>query len=223
MRRRAAALLVLTAVVVGGALPVAAGVDEAVAGLRKQPLYVDPDSRVRPDIAVVLDALDDAAVPVFVAVVPQAAADAEQLGVDGVLLRIVERLARPEAVVLVVTDGEELQAGGGAPGVDPVGALDRVLAARLEQPFTSQTLTGALVDFTREVSADVPEAAPGGVSRRTVGLTGLVAVAVLTAGWLYVRAQRRVLAPAALTASDSAEDRAGWQGAREPDEGIVGS
>ncbi len=219
MRRLPALLLVLGAVLGGTAAAAAAEVDEVVRGLREQPLYVDPDSTVQPDAGVVLDALEEAAVPIYVVVVPQADAAAQELGIDGLVLRIVERLDRPDAVVLVVTDGEELQVSGGIPGVDAVAALDRVLRARLEQPFTSQTLTGALVDFTEQVSADAPRA--GGVSRRTVGLTGLVAVAVLTAGWLYVRAQRRVLDPAPLPGAHRPEDPAGWQGARAPDQGIV--
>ena len=219
MRRAAALLLVLGAALLGTGGPAAAGVDDVVRGLREQPLYVDPASTVQPDPGVVLDALEEAAVPTYVVVVPQADADAEELGIDGLLLRIVERLDRPDAVVLVVTDGEELQVSGGIPGVDAVAALDRVLTARLEQPFTSQTLTGALVDFTQQVSAQAPQG--GGISRRTVGLTGLVVVAVLSAGWLYVRAQRRVLDPTPLPGTHPAEEPAGWQGGRAPDQGIV--
>ena len=219
MRRLAPLVLVLGVVLLGSASTAAAGVDEVVRGLREQPLYVDPASAVQPDAGVVLDALEDAAVPTYIVVVPQADAAAQELGIDGLLLRIVERLDRSDAVVLVVTDGEELQVSGGIPGVDAVGALDRVLTARLEEPFTSQTLTGALVDFTEQVSAEAPQAA--GVSRRTVGLAGLVAVAVLTAGWLYVRARRRVLDPAPLSGSQRAEEPPGRQGARAPDQGTV--
>lgn len=219
MRRAALLLLVLGAALLSTAAPAAAGVDEVVRGLREQPLYVDPQSAVQPDAAVVLDALEEAAVPTYVVVVPQADAAADELGIDGLLLRIVERLDRPDAVVLVVTDGEELQVSGGIPGVDAVAALDRVLTARLEQPFNSQTLTGALVEFTDQVSAQAPQ--EGGVSRRTVGLTGLVVVAVLTAAWLYVRAQRRVLDPAELPGTHRTQEPPGWQGARAPDQGIV--
>ena len=219
MQRCAALLLVLASALLGSATPAAAGVDEVAAGLARQPLYVDPASAVQPDQGVVLDALDDVRVPTFIAVVPQDMAAAEPLGIDGLLLRVVERLDRPDAVVLIVTDGEELQVSGGNPGVDAVAALDRVLIARLEQPFTAATLTSALVEFTELVSAEAPQGP--GVSRRTVGLTGLVAVAVVTAAWLYVRAQRRVLAPVALTAAAGVEERAGWQGARQPDQGTV--
>ena len=219
MRRLALLLLVLGAALLGSASAAAAGVEEVVSGLREQPLYVDPASAVQPEAGVVLDALEDAAVPTYIVVVPQADAAAQELGIDGLLLRIVERLDRPDAVVLVVTDGEELQVSGGIPGVDAVGVLDRVLRARLEQPFTSQTLTGALVDFTEQVSAEAPQEGLG--TRRTVGLAGLVAVAVLTAGWLYVRARRRVLDPAPLSDTQRAEEPPGWQGARAPDQGIV--
>ncbi len=197
MRATAALLLLLTACLLGSGTPAQASVNEIVAGLGAEPLYVAPASAVRPAAGVVRAALDEAAVPVYIAVVPQAEADAEELGIDGLLLRITDQLARPDAVVLVVTDGQELQAGGGqSSGVRPVEALDRVLAARLEEPFTAQTLTGALVEFTQQVDAGAPlSTAERGLTRRTVGLAGLVAVAALAAGWLYVRAQRRALSP----------------------------
>ena len=223
MRRSAALLLLLTAALVGPASLAQASVEEVVAGLARSPLYLAPTSAVRPDEQVVRAALERATVPVYIALVPQSEADAEELGIDGLLLRIDEQLARPGAVVLVVTDGQELQAGGGkGSGVRPVEALDRVLAARLNEPFTAETLTGALVDFADQVGGDAPGApADRGLTRRTVGLVGLVAVAALTAGWLYVRAQRRILSPEPLNATSRSEDESGWSGAPAPQKGTV--
>lgn len=220
MRRSAALLLFLTAALLGPASPAQASVEQVVAGLARSPLYVAPTSAVRPDEQVVRAALERAAVPVYIAVVPQS--DAE-LGIDGLLQRIDEQLARPGAVVLVVTDGQELQAGGGqGSGVRPVEALDRVLAARLNEPFTADALTGALVDFADQVGRDASGApAERGLTRRTVGIVGLVAVAALTAGWLYVRAQRRILSPEPLNATGRPEDESGWSGAHAPQKGSV--
>lgn len=199
---------VLTAVLL---LVGAAPVDEALRGLRQERLWVSPSSAIAPDRDVVLDALSRAPVPVHVAVVSQAEVEATELGIDGLMLQLVEGLADPKAVVLVVSDAGELQAGeGGAAGVDAAAALDRVLTARLDQPFGPETLTGAIVDLTRELEPrEVPVVE--GSTRRTLGLVGLVAaVAIGGGGLLYARSQRRLRAAAPLT-DDSAPAGPGWQ------------
>ncbi|MGI8537816.1 MAG: hypothetical protein ACR2K2_15350 [Mycobacteriales bacterium] len=202
----------------------AASVEQVVDGLRVNRLYVAPASAISPDRDAVLAALDEAEVPTYVVVVPQSDADAEELGIDGLLLRIVDRFAEREAVVLLVTDGQELQArDGGRAGADPTVALDRVLQARLDEPFTAATLTGAILEFTDRMSQGAGPVA-GGTTRRTVGLVGLVSVAALGGGgWLYIRAQRRVLASAPLSAQSRAEQGTGWQGAPEPGKGSTGA
>lgn len=215
--RPLAPLLLLTAVTLLGAAPAAADVEQVVSGLRAERLYVAPTADISLDRDAVLGALEESAVPTYVAVVPQSEADAEELGIDGLLLRIVEGLEDPRAVVLVVTDGQELQAGeGGLSGVDPGSLLDQVLVARLDEPFTPATLTSAVLDFTERVNDDARSGpASSGPTRREVGLVGLVAVAALGGGgWLYVRGQRRVLAPTPLTAQARAEQRGGWRSAR---------
>lgn len=223
MRRLAFLLLLLATALLAGALPAAASVEQLVDGLRADRLQVSPASTISPDRDAVLAALDEAAVPTYVVVVPQSDADAEELGIDGLLLRIVDRLAEPEAIVLLVTDGQELQAReGGSSGADPATALDRVLQERLDEPFTPATLTGAILEFVDRVSQQA-EPAAGGTTRRTVGLVGLVAVAALGGGgWLYLRGQRRVLASAPLTAQDQVDQEAGWRGAPEPGTGSTG-
>ncbi len=217
MRRIATLLLLLATALLTGAFPAAASVEQLVDGLRADRLQVAPASTISPDRDAVQAALDEAAVPTYVVVVPQSDADAEELGIDGLLLRIVDRLAEPEAVVLLVTDGQELQArDGGNAGADPAVALDQVLRERLDEPFTPATLTGAIVEFVDRVSQEARPVA-GGTTRRTVGLVGLVAVAALGGGgWLYVRGQRRVLASDPLTTHAHGEQEAGWRRAAEP-------
>ncbi|MBW3640365.1 MAG: hypothetical protein KY451_11030 [Actinobacteria bacterium] len=211
--RRLASILLLSAGLLLAAHPAAADAEQVVANLREQRLFIAPESAVRPDAGAVLAALDAAAVPTYVAVVPQADVDAEELGVDGLLLQIVEQLAEPGAVVLLVTDGQELQArDGGRSGADPSAVLERVLASRLDQPFTPANLTAAVVDFVEQVDQQA-QTAPAGrdTTLRTVGLTGLVVVAALGGGgWLYGRAQRRLPDPS-------------WPGASGREEGTMGS
>lgn len=218
MRRPLTVLLAMVAAVVLSAAPAAADVDEVLAGLREDPLFVSQESSVTPDQAAVREALEDLRVPTYVVVVPQSEVDSQELGIDGLTLRIVEGLADPEAVVVVVTDAQELQAAdGGRAGVDASAVLDRVLADRLDEPFGPATLTSALVDFAGQVDEGAPVATvpgePAGSTRRTIGLVGLVTVAALGGGgWLYVRAQRRVLDAAPLTRDDLTPAEPGWQG-----------
>lgn len=217
MRRPVLLVLgVLGGAVLGTAAPAFADVDDVLAGLRQDRLYVSPQSGITPDPVAVRAALEDTRVPTYVAVVPQADVDAEELGIDGLALQVLEGLADPEAVLVVVSDGQELQAvDGGQAGVDASAVLDRVLTEHLDEPFGPQTLTAALVDLARAVDEqDLPPAAGEPRSlRRTVGPAGLVAVAALGGGgWLYVRAQRRVLTEEPLTREDLTAREPGWSG-----------
>lgn len=211
--RRLASILLLSTGLLLAAHPAAADVEQVVAGLREQRLFISPQSAVRPDAGAVLAAQDAAAVPTYVAVVTQTDVDAEELGVDGLLLQIVEQLAEPGAVVLLVTDGQEIQArDGGRSGADSSAVLERVLAARLDEPFTPANLTAAIVDFVEQVDQQA-RSAPAGrdTTLRTIGLTGLVVVAGLGGGgWLYGRAQRRLPDPS-------------WPGASGREKGTMGS
>ena len=184
--------------------------DDVLAGLRQDPLFVSPTSSITPDRAVVRDALARTRVPLYVAVVAQEQVDATELGIDGLMLALVDRLADPRAVVLVVSDEGELQAGeGGSSGVDAAAALDRVLTQRLDQPFGSATLTGAIVDLAALVGPREVRVVEGS-TRRTVGLVGLVTVvAIGGGGLLYARSQRRLRAGAPLT-DEAAPTAAGW-------------
>ncbi len=194
--------------------PPAAAVDvDAVAQqLSRDPLLVDPGSAIAVDETAVRAALDDLAVPTYVVVLAQDAVDGADNGIDGVLLRTVEALDDPRAVVVVVTDAGELQAGeGGASGVDASRLLDRIVLARSEQAFDGAALTGALLEFTEAVERNGEQGARrglGGSGPRTLGLAGLVAVAVLGGAALWFRSQRQVRRAAPL--SDAEAGSGSW-------------
>jgi hypothetical protein len=201
-------LAALVALVAGLATPAAAldtgGLAERLA---EDPVLVDPRSAIRIDEQAVLQAFEQAPVPTYLVILPQRDVDSDESGIDGVLLRVVEALRDPRAVVVVVTDAGELQAGeGGASGVQASALLDRIVQARSEQTFSGQALTAALLEFARGVSGDSEEGAERGVTgldRQTVGVAGLMAVGVVAGGMLWVRSQRRVRRDAPLSDADS--------------------
>jgi hypothetical protein len=134
--------------------------------------------------------------------------DSDESGIDGVLLRVVEALQDPRAVVVVVTDAGELQAGeGGSSGVQASALLDRIVQARSEQAFNGVALTEALVEFAAGVAGGSEEGAERGVSgvdRQAVGVAGLIAVGIVGGGLLWLRTQRQVRRDAPLSETSSA-------------------
>ena len=202
--------MIVTALTVMLLLVGSPSADDVLAGLRQDRLFVSPTSSLTPDRAVVREALGRTRVPLYVAVVAQEQVDATELGIDGLMLQLVDGLADPRAVVLVVTDGGELQAGeGGSSGVDAAAVLERVLTQRLDQPFGAATLTGAIVDLAALVGPREVRVVEGS-TRRTVGLVGLVTVVVLGGGgMLHARSQRRLRAGAPLT-EEPAPTATGW-------------
>lgn len=171
--------------------------------LGEDPVLVDPRSGIRIDEGAVLAAVEAAPVPTYVVLLPQRDVDSDESGIDGVLLRVVEALKDPRAVVVVVTDAGELQAGeGGASGVQASALLDRIVQARSEQAFNGAALTEALVEFARGVAGGSEEGAERGVrgvDRQAVGVAGLIGVGILAGGLLWLRSQRRVQREAPLT------------------------
>ncbi|MBC7372652.1 MAG: hypothetical protein H7323_01500, partial [Frankiales bacterium] len=81
--------------------PASAGPDQILAALKVDPLYVAPASVLRPDEAAVRAALRRTAVPTYLAVVPHAEVDAGRLGIDGLMLELVDGLADRRTVALV--------------------------------------------------------------------------------------------------------------------------
>ena len=211
LARLLAPLLLLGLLLAPPALAVDAG--RVAAQLADDPLLVDPRSAVRVDDAAVREALEGTPVPTYVVVLPQEEVDADENGIDGILLEVVEALDDPRAVVVVVSDGGELQAGeGGASGVDASALLDRIVQERSDQEFDGTALTGALLAFADAVSRGADEGAERGLSgsgRRTVGVAGLVALAVAAGGWLWLRSQRRVRREAPLTDAETSDTQGG--------------
>lgn len=173
----------------------ALAVEDVLDALRADPLFVSADSVVVPDSDRVAAAIADSAVPTFVAVLPQERVDLEQSGIDGVMLTLLDRLDEPSAVLVVVSDEGQLQAGEGAESSLGVSALlDQVLAERIDEPFGPDTLTDALVDLVEQVSeqAGPPVVEQSGRSA-TIGIAALVGlVAIGGGGALYLRGQRRL-------------------------------
>ena len=171
--------------------------------LGEQSVLVDPRSGIRIDESAVRDAFDALPVPTYAVIVPQRDVDEDESGIDGVLLRLVEALRDPRAVVVVVTDAGELQAGeGGASGVRASALLDAIVQARSEQAFSGQALTEALLEFADGVEGGSEEGAERGVDtldRQTIGVAGLMGVALVAAGMLFLRSQRRARRQAPFT------------------------
>ena len=171
--------------------------------LGEDPVLVDPRSGIRIDEEAVLEAVERAPVPTYVVLLPQRDVDSDESGIDGVLLRVVEAMDDPRAVVVVVTDAGELQAGeGGSSGVEASALLDRIVQSRDDQAFNGVALTGALVEFAQGVAGGSQEGAERGVSgvdRQAVGVAGLIGVAIVGGGLLWLRTQRQVRREAPLT------------------------
>jgi AcrR family transcriptional regulator len=206
-------LLVALALALAVATPAAAvDADELAQQLRSDPVLVADDSAIEPDQDALREALRGLPVPTYVVVLPQSAVDEEDSGIDGVLLRVVEAMDDPRAVVVVVTDGGELQAGeGGSSGVDASAELDRIVQERSDQDFDGQTLTAALLAFADRVEQQGEEGGKRGITsspRQAIGVAGLLAVVLLGGGLLWARSQGKARRQAPLT--DTGGDQGQW-------------
>lgn len=211
-RRLLCALLVGASLLVPAGTTWAVDADAVAEQLAEDPVLVDPRAGIRIDADAVREAFTALPVPTYVLIVPQRDVDEDETGIDGVLLRLVESLRDPRAVVVVVTDAGELQAGeGGSSGVEASALLDRIVQARSEQAFSGAALTEALLEFADGVAGGSEEGAERGVDaldRQTVGVAGLVAVGVVAAGMLFLRSQRQARRQAPLTDADTG--RGSW-------------
>lgn len=207
------ALLTALALVLAGATPAAAvDADELADQLAADPVLVHEDSTVEPDAEALRDALRELPVPTYVVVLPQPVVDEEDSGIDGVLLRVVDAMDDPRAVVVVVTDGGELQAGeGGSSGVAASAELDRIVQERSDQEFDGQALTAALLDFAARVEQQGQEGGERGIAsspRQAIGVAGLLAVVLVGGGLLWARSQGKARRQAPLT--DAGGDQGQW-------------
>ena len=201
-----ASLTVSTALLLAGPAW-AVDADEVAERLGEDPVLVDPRAGIRIDEPAVRTAFEELPIPTYVLIVPQRDVDEADSGIDGVLLRVVEALDDPRAVVVVITDQGELQAGeGGASGVPASALLDAIVQARAEQAFSGQALTAALLEFAEGVAGRSDEGAERGVDgldRQTIGVAGLVVVAVVAGGMLWARSQRKVTRESPLTDAEA--------------------
>jgi hypothetical protein len=188
--------IALAAVALLAAPAAAVDADAVAERLAEDPVLVDQRSAIRIDEDAVLEAVEAAPVPTYVLILPQSDVDRDESGIDGVLLRVVEALNDPRAVVVVVSDVGELQAGeGGSSGVEASLLLDRIVQSRDATAFNGQALTAALVEFAQAVGRTGEEGAERGITgsgRRTVGVAGLIGVLLVGGGLLWFRSQRQV-------------------------------
>ncbi len=172
---------------------------DVAAELQTTPVYVDPQATVRIDEGRVLDAISDAGVPVYVAVLPSAAANANG-GPDGVTALIGRSLGSP-AVLYTVT-GSTLAAGSSGAGLGQ-GEASAIARSHARDGDPTTALVGAIED-TRTAVADGPPAGATDSTRGTGaggssgssggggGALGLLALLGLGGGGLlYARSRRR--------------------------------
>jgi hypothetical protein len=198
------ALRVLVAVVVAALLatapaaPAAAqsAIGDAAAALRRSDVYVAPGARnvlSATDQRRVQDAIvRDGAGPMYVAVLPQEAADEAGGSTIGVAAQLARQLRRPGVYAVVV--GRQLRAG------EVGGQLPRGEAGRLARDAIAahrgEGLGAILVDFARRVGAARahPGTSGGGGDAGSgvgTGLLVVLAVLLLAGGGLLLAARRR--------------------------------
>jgi MYXO-CTERM domain-containing protein len=187
------------ALVLGATLLVAAApADEAASGLRQDPVYVDPSAEAvlpEPDAEDLRRRVEAAGTPVFVAVLPRAAGQAEDLVRD-------LRSAVGFRGTYVVVVGDELRSGS-----DVLPNADLLATSAVQEHATSGVAAtldalvddlGAAAASAGGTSSPVPAPPGEGESEETDGSGGspvvLVVLAVAVVGgllWLAVRRRRR--------------------------------
>lgn len=173
-------------------------VDRAVAGLRTDPVYVDPAAELAilpADQDRLRQKIDAAgAGPVYIAILPAAAENEAGGGPDGVLQAIHDGLARPGTYAAVI--GRHFRAGS-------EGVLDRgvagVLATEALKAHTGEGVTATLLDFIDRVAEARRNSGGGGGGGQPSGAGGVL-IGVLLAGVIgflafrALRARRRTQA-----------------------------
>jgi hypothetical protein len=177
------------------------GVDQIVEELRSDPVYVDPDAQVPIDSDAVRDAIGGAALPVYVAVVPERVAD-DAGGISSLVTQIGSDLPDPgRSVVLVIHEQRDrspfFRADNGqnaGSGVDAGQAIKEVLAGvpRGAEP-TEPVVTGIVTDFVDRIDDQAAgRGATSGGSAAPAGLLPLLALGGLGGGaYLLVRGRKR--------------------------------
>jgi hypothetical protein len=172
-------------------------IDAAVAALRSNPVYVDPNAQLAigtADQARLREAIDSSGGgPVYIAILPRAAEDETGGDPDGVLQAIHDGLRRPGTYAVVV--GRHFRAG--SEGVLPPGVAGR-LATEALNAHRKEGVAATLIDFVHRV-ADAKQnggAAPdGGTGEPGTGggiLIGLLVLGgLIFVGYRIIQGRRR--------------------------------
>lgn len=168
MRRLLLLLIALASLLLNAGPAVAQtspGIDQAANGLRADRVYLDPAAAVPLVEADVRDAVAGSRVRVYVAAVP--AALAAGAGGDAALVQAIgDRLADPNAVVLLLTDRPSFYAANGpdAPrGVDAGAAVDHLSRGSFDGPG----VTTFVRQFVAAVNAQAASSGSGSGSHGT--------------------------------------------------------
>lgn len=133
--------------------------------LRTDPLYVDPTGAPPVDATAVRRTLRDSPVPVYVALLPQAAADAAG-GLDRLVLQLGQGVGDTQAVVLAGTDKGSFRAdngrGAGARGVNAGLALREALASTRGRALDAAGVSALITDLVARVNNQATSRSGGG-------------------------------------------------------------
>jgi len=188
--KRCAVLAAATAAAFALSTPAFAGerIDAAVAALRSDPVYVDPNAELAIDAADqarLRNKVDSAgAGPVYIAILSQSA-EAEAGGnPDGVVQAIHDGLARRGTYAVIV--GRHFRAG--SDGVLQQGVAGRIATEALNA-HRSDGVTPTLLDFVDRVAAartSSPSSGGGGSDKPTGGGTALIVLLLVGGGGFLV-------------------------------------
>ena len=169
-------------------------IDDAVAGLEMDPVYVDPAAElaIRPDEEARLRQKIGTALggPIYIAILPSAAENEAGGDADGVLEAIHDGVDRPGTYAVVV--GRRFRAG--SEGILPPGVAGRLATDALEA-HRDEGVAATLIDFVDRVAATRREGdgtSDGGGNEPGGGGIAVIALLALGGGGLLVyRAVRK--------------------------------
>jgi hypothetical protein len=185
MRHALPVLLVAAAVFAAPASALVGSLQRAVDALQHSPVYVDPQAEKKipsSDAERVQAAIQEGREPVYVAVLPAAAAEQAGGTPEGVVQLLHNELGRPGTYAVVV--GNHFRAGSTDLGSGVAGRL----ASRAFDAHRSEGVGAVLVDFVRRVGA---ERNGGGSGGRGGGLGGVWLIAIIAGGAALVFGLRR--------------------------------
>lgn len=180
------------------ATPASAGsVEEVVAGLQRDGVFVDPQADLDVDEAGIVDAVGRAAVPTYVAVVPESAVSSSG-GIANLVVEIGTALRDSSAVVLLITDRPRFRADNGRQagerGIDAGEAVEAALEQTSGTP-TAAAITAFVEDFVDRVNAQARGESGSSSSSGSGGGRGVLAllgIGVVGGGaWWVVSSRRR--------------------------------